>query len=69
MVSLSKTRAGGSVKLTDLLDEAEERAAKLIESKNPQLSAEEKAAIANTVAMAAVKYMNLSKHGDNGLCF
>ena len=64
-----KTRAGGSVKLTDLLDEAEERAAKLIESKNPQLSAEEKAAIANTVAMAAVKYADLSKHRTTDYVF
>ena len=64
-----KTRAGGSVKLTDLLDEAEERAAKLIESKNPQLSTEEKASIANTVAMAAVKYADLSKHRTTDYVF
>ncbi|CCN48447.1 arginyl-tRNA synthetase [Vibrio nigripulchritudo MADA3029] len=64
-----KTRAGGSVKLTDLLDEAEQRAEKLIESKNPELAAEEKAKIANTVAMAAVKYADLSKHRTTDYVF
>ncbi|GAL05419.1 arginyl-tRNA synthetase [Photobacterium aphoticum] len=46
-----KTRAGGTVRLADLLDEAEERAKQLIEAKNPELDAEEKAKIATTVAM------------------
>lgn len=64
-----KTRAGGTVRLADLLDEAQERAAKLIESKNPDLDAEEKANIANTVAMAAVKYADLSKHRTTDYVF
>ncbi|WP_260259459.1 arginine--tRNA ligase [Vibrio intestinalis] len=64
-----KTRAGGTVRLADLLDEAEERAIKLIESKNPDLAAEEKAKIATTVAMAAVKYADLSKHRTTDYIF
>lgn len=64
-----KTRAGGTVRLADLLDEAQERASTLIESKNPTLSAEEKANIANTVAMAAVKYADLSKHRTTDYVF
>ncbi|ARR48858.1 TPA: arginine--tRNA ligase [Photobacterium damselae] len=64
-----KTRAGGTVRLADLLDEAQERANKLIEEKNPELSAEEKAEIANTVAMAAVKYADLSKHRTTDYIF
>ncbi|MFV0449029.1 MAG: arginine--tRNA ligase [Vibrio sp.] len=64
-----KTRAGGTVRLADLLDEAEERAATLIESKNPELSSEEKADIATTVAMAAVKYADLSKHRTTDYVF
>ncbi|PAR49427.1 arginine--tRNA ligase [Vibrio metoecus] len=64
-----KTRAGGTVRLADLLDEAEDRAKALIESKNPELSAEEKANIANTVAMAAVKYADLSKHRTTDYVF
>ncbi|QUJ68386.1 arginine--tRNA ligase [Photobacterium sp. GJ3] len=64
-----KTRAGGTVRLTDLLDEAESRATALIESKNPELDAEEKAKIASTVAMAAVKYADLSKHRTTDYVF
>lgn len=64
-----KTRAGGTVRLADLLDEAQERAAKLIESKNPDLAADEKANIANTVAMASVKYADLSKHRTTDYVF
>ncbi len=64
-----KTRAGGTVRLADLLDEAEERAKALIESKNPELSAEQKTNIANTVAMAAVKYADLSKHRTTDYVF
>ncbi|EAR56279.1 arginyl-tRNA synthetase [Photobacterium sp. SKA34] len=64
-----KTRAGGTVRLADLLDEAVERANKLIEEKNPELSAEEKANIAQTVAMAAVKYSDLSKHRTTDYIF
>ncbi len=64
-----KTRAGGTVRLADLLDEAEERANKLIESKNPELASEEKANIAKTVAMAAVKYADLSKHRTTDYVF
>ncbi|TVO37680.1 arginine--tRNA ligase [Vibrio algivorus] len=64
-----KTRAGGTVRLADLLDEATERAQKLIEEKNPELATEEKSNIANTVAMAAVKYSDLSKHRTTDYIF
>ena len=64
-----KTRAGGTVRLADLLDEAEVRAAQLIESKNPELDAEEKEKISKTVAMAAVKYSDLSKHRTTDYVF
>ncbi len=64
-----KTRAGGTVRLADLLDEAQERAVALIESKNPSLDSEEKQKIATTVAMAAVKYADLSKHRTTDYVF
>ncbi len=64
-----KTRAGGTVRLADLLDEAEIRANKLIEEKNPHLTQEEKTNIATTVAMAAVKYADLSKHRTTDYIF
>ncbi|MDV7103126.1 arginine--tRNA ligase [Vibrio sp. TH_r3] len=64
-----KTRAGGTVRLADLLDEAQVRAQKLIESKNPELGDAEKESIASTVAMAAVKYADLSKHRTTDYIF
>ncbi|CAG19475.1 arginine--tRNA ligase [Photobacterium profundum] len=64
-----KTRAGGTVRLADLLDESEVRAAKLIEAKNPDLDTAEKDKIAKTVAMAAVKYADLSKHRTTDYIF
>jgi arginyl-tRNA synthetase len=64
-----KTRSGGTVRLADLLDEAQERAAKLIEAKNPELANDEKNNIAKTVAMAAVKYSDLSKHRTTDYIF
>ncbi|MGC6744750.1 arginine--tRNA ligase [Escherichia coli] len=36
-----KTRAGGTVKLADLLDEAPERARRLVAEKNPDMPADE----------------------------
>lgn len=64
-----KTRSGGTVRLEDLLNEATERAQKLIESKNPALSTQEKNDIAHKVAMAAVKYSDLSKHRTTDYIF
>ncbi len=56
-----KTRSGGTVKLVDLLDEAEERAIKLVRSKNPEMSQDELETIGKAVGIAAVKYADLSK--------
>ena len=55
-----KTRSGDTVRLWDLLDEAVERAAKVIEEKNPTLSGDEKREIAEIVGLGAVKYADLS---------
>ena len=64
-----KTRSGGTVKLVDLLNEAEERAAALLESRNSDLSAEEKANVVNAIAMGAVKYADLSKNRTTDYIF
>lgn len=56
-----KTRSGGTVKLKDLLDEAESRAEKLLAQKNSTLEPEEQQNVATTIAIAAVKYADLSK--------
>ena len=64
-----KTRAGGTVKLADLLVEAVERAEKLVSEKNPDLSIEEIAVIARKVGIGAIKYADLSKTRTNDYIF
>ena len=64
-----KTRDGGTVKLIDLLDEAEQRALQLVQEKNPQLDAEELQQIARAVGIGAVKYADLSKHRSSDYNF
>jgi arginyl-tRNA synthetase len=55
-----RSRSGGAVKLIDLLDEAVERAERAVAEKNPDLPAEERAAVARVVGIGAVKYADLS---------
>ncbi len=64
-----KTRTGGTVKLIDLLNEAEERAYALVAEKNPDLSDEEKKQIAHKVGIGAVKYVDLSKNRTSDYIF
>ena len=54
-----KTRAGETVRLDALLDEAIERARKLVDEKSPELSEREKSAISHSVGVGAVKYADL----------
>ena len=55
-----KSRAGDSVKLSSLLDEAVERAAAAIAEKNPGMPADERANVARMVGIGSVKYADLS---------
>lgn len=64
-----KTRTGGTVKLADLLDEAVARATVLIDSKNPDVTADERTALIDAVAIGAVKYADLSKHRTTDYVF
>ncbi len=64
-----KTRTGGTVKLAELLDEAVERALKVVEEKNPQLPDEQKKDIAQTVGVGAVKYADYSNNRDSDYIF
>jgi arginyl-tRNA synthetase len=64
-----KTRSGGTVKLTDLLDEAEERAHRLVAQKNPELAESELREIGHAVGIGAVKYADLSKHRSSDYNF
>src|SRR5258706_611308 len=54
-----KTRSGETVKLSDLLDEAEERAFKIVSEKNQELPAAQQREIARVVGLGAIKYADL----------
>ena len=64
-----KTRAGGTVKLADLLDEALERARRLVAEKNPDMPADELEKLATAVGIGAVKYADLSKNRTTDYVF
>ncbi|HDS4948508.1 arginine--tRNA ligase [Klebsiella aerogenes] len=64
-----KTRAGGTVKLADLLDEALERARRLVAKKNPDMPVDELEKLANAVGIGAVKYADLSKNRTTDYIF
>jgi arginyl-tRNA synthetase len=73
-----KTRDGGTVKLMDLLKEAEKRAYDLVKSKNaadvaaeraPALSEEDMQKIAHKIGIGAVKYADLSQNRTSDYVF
>ena len=64
-----KTRDGGTVKLIDLLTEAQDRAYTLVKGKNPDLAEDELRNIAKVVGIDAVKYADLSKHRTSDYSF
>ena len=55
-----RTRQGGTVKLLELLDEAEVRALALVSEKNPELPEAERRHIAQVAGIGSVKYADLS---------
>ena len=59
---LMKTRSGDNVGLTDVLEEAIERAAAAIAEKNPGLIGEEAKEISEIVGIGAVKFAELSQN-------
>lgn len=56
-----RTRSGGTVRLKDLLDEAEQRALRVVTEKQPDLPEDRRRAIAHAVGIGGVKYGDLSK--------
>jgi len=64
-----KTRTGGTIKLADLLDEAVERAGKLLAERESSLSSEEQAEVARKVGIGAIKYADLSKNRTTDYIF
>jgi len=64
-----KTRSGDTVKLMDLLDEAEQRAFDVVSQKNPELPEDRRRDIARTVGIGAVKYADLSQNRTSDYVF
>lgn len=56
-----RTRAGGTVKLATLLDEAVEKARRLVEEKSTSLPEPQREQVARAVGIGAVKYADLSR--------
>ncbi len=64
-----KTRSGDTVKLSDLLQEAEDRAEQLLNRKDTELSPQERKVVARKVGIGSVKYADLSKTRTNDYIF
>jgi arginyl-tRNA synthetase len=64
-----KTREGGTIKLTELLEDAVVRARRVVDDKSPDLPEAERAEIAQAVGIGAVKYADLSTTRQRDLVF
>jgi arginyl-tRNA synthetase len=64
-----RTRSGDTIRLTDLLDEAEQRAFQLVTTKNPELPEAERREIARVVGLGAVKYQDLLPNRQSDYVF
>jgi arginyl-tRNA synthetase len=64
-----KTRSGDTVKLSDLLDEAEERAFGVVSEKNAELPEPQRREIARVVGLGAVKYADLLPNRQSDYVF
>ncbi len=64
-----KTRSGDTVKLGELLDEAEERAYKIVSEKSAELPEAERKEIARVIGLGAVKYADLLPNRQSDYIF
>jgi len=64
-----KTRSGETVRLAELLDEAEERAFKVVSEKSPEFPEDKRRAIARVVGIGAVKYADLLPNRQSDYVF
>lgn len=64
-----KTRSGDTVKLVDLVNEAEERAFALVTEKNPETPEADRREIARIVGLGAVKYADLLPNRQSDYVF
>ncbi len=63
------TRKGNVIRLEALLDEAARRARAVVDQKSPELPRAERARIAETVGVAAVRYADLSQNPQSNVVF
>lgn len=64
-----KTRSGETVRLSDLLDEAEQRAFQVVSDKSPDLAEPARREIARVVGIGAVKYADLLPNRQSDYVF
>ncbi|HWE93102.1 MAG TPA: arginine--tRNA ligase [Tepidisphaeraceae bacterium] len=64
-----KARSGETVRLKDVLDEAERRALVIVLEKNPEFPESQRGQIAHSVGIGAVKYADLSKDRNSDYVF
>ncbi len=64
-----KTRSGDTVKLGELLDEAEERAYKIVSEKSAELPEAQRKEIARVIGLGAVKYADLLPNRQSDYIF
>jgi arginyl-tRNA synthetase len=64
-----KTREGDVIGLESLLDEAVARARKVVDENSPELSDDERAAVAEIVGLGAIKYADLSQNRQSDYVF
>ncbi|NOY26709.1 MAG: arginine--tRNA ligase [Oligoflexia bacterium] len=63
------TRKGNVIRLVDLLDEAVRRARAVVDAKSPDLSAQQRAEIAEAVGVGAVCYADLAQNPQSDVVF
>lgn len=64
-----KSRSGDPIRLRQLIDEAIERASKIVREKNPSLPEDELAKISKVIGVSAIKYADLSQNRTSDYVF
>src|SRR5262249_36168927 len=64
-----KTREGGAVELSQLLDEAVQRARKIVDENSPDLPEADRRTVAEAVGLGAVKYADLCQNRTTDYVF
>jgi arginyl-tRNA synthetase len=63
------SRTGNVIRLVDLMDEAVRRARAVVDQKSPDLSDTERAAVAEAVGVAAIRYADLAQNPQSDVTF